>query len=85
MIRPGYTVLDTPNFTTSSTKRLYSQNVVSLGAIKITPNENIRSAKPEKRNCFFGDEYQLKAHQNYSQVEAVSKLVIFFSNLIMII
>ena len=48
------------------------QNVVSLGATKVTPNANIVSIKPEKRNCFFDDEYPLsyplKAHKKYSQV-----------------
>ena len=49
------------------------QNVVSLGATKVTPNENIESINPEKRQCFFDYEhppnYPLKAHQKYSQVE----------------
>merc|ERR1719188_1845760 len=43
-------------------------NVVSLGATKVTPNENIRSTDPRKRNCYFNDEKELKAHANYSQV-----------------
>ena len=62
------------------------QNVVSLGATKVTPNDNIVSIKPEKRNCFFENEYPsnypLKAHQKYSQVCFTScaevKEVIFF-------
>ena len=47
--------------------------MVSLGATKVTPNENIESINPEKRQCFFDYEhppnYPLKAHQKYSQVE----------------
>ena len=48
------------------------QNVVSLKATKVTPDPNIESITPEKRNCFFDYEspsqYQLKAHQRYSYV-----------------
>ena len=47
------------------------QNVVSLGATKVTPNENIRSTDPRKRNCYFNDEKELKAHAKYSQVSGV--------------
>lgn len=43
-------------------------NVVSLGATKVTPNENIRSTDAKKRNCYFSDEKILKAHSKYSQV-----------------
>ena len=57
-----------------SSEAMYFQNVVSLGATKVTPNENIRSAIPIKRNCYFGDEYHLTAHQNYSQVRPFSEI-----------
>ena len=57
-----------------SSEAIYFQNVVSLGATKVTPNENIRSAIPVKRNCYFGDEYHLTAHQNYSQVRPFSEI-----------
>ena len=73
MIRPGYTVLGTKRLKWTPQKLCF-QNVVSLGATKVTPNENIRSAEPVKRNCYFGDEYHLTAHQNYSQVRAFSEI-----------
>ena len=48
------------------------QNLVSLGATKITPNDNIRPSPPEKRRCYFNDhherEHELEAHETYSQV-----------------
>ena len=44
------------------------QNVVSLEAIKITPNPNIESISPENRNCYFDYEYPLKSQQKYSYV-----------------
>ena len=44
------------------------QNVVSLEAIKITPNPNIESISPENRNCYFDYEYPLKSQQRYSYV-----------------
>ena len=44
------------------------ENLVSLGATKITPNENIRSTEPEARGCFFPEEKKLVAHAKYSRV-----------------
>ena len=48
------------------------QNKVSLGAVKVTPDPNINTMDPIKRNCLFHNEHPpnhpLQAHQNYSQV-----------------
>ena len=44
------------------------QNVVSLGATKVSADPEIRSSDPRKRNCYFADEKPLKAHEKYSQV-----------------
>ena len=45
---------------------------VGIGALKITPDPNIKSVDPLKRNCYFSDEYPpnqpLRAHQKYSQL-----------------
>ena len=50
----------------------FLQNVVNLGAVKVTSNPNIEYIDPEKRNCYFDHEhppnYPLTAHQKYSQV-----------------
>jgi hypothetical protein len=43
--------------------------MVSIGATKVTPKDNILSADPEKRNCYFDHEKPLKAHKKYSQVK----------------
>lgn len=34
----------------------------------MTPNVNIQSTEPKRRNCYFNDEKPLKAHNSYSQV-----------------
>lgn len=79
MIRPGHAVFHTKNVQLIFIKNCHhSQNVVSLGATKVTPNENIRSTKPEKRNCYFGNEYQLKAHKSYSQVKVFGTWLLFW-------
>ena len=44
------------------------ENLVSLGATKITPNDNIRSTEPENRGCFYPEEKELVAHDKYSRV-----------------
>ena len=44
------------------------QNVVSLGATKVSADPEIRSSDPVKRSCYFDDEYALEAHEKYSQV-----------------
>ena len=46
------------------------QNVVSLEAIKITPNQNIDTISPGvgKRECYFDYEYPLKSQNKYSYV-----------------
>ena len=75
LIKAGQVVLIQVDVCYHSYIQLYLtlQNVVSLGATKVTPNENIESINPEKRQCFFDYEhppnYPLKAHQKYSQVE----------------
>merc|ERR1712079_306011 len=47
------------------------QNDIILGAMKVTPNQNIKPIDPLKRNCYFDYEYPpaspLKAHEKYSQ------------------
>ena len=74
LIRPGHTVrylkalihLHKTNLST------WKQNVVSLDATKLTPNSNIETIMPEKRNCYFSYEHplhhQLQAHRRYSHV-----------------
>ena len=73
MIRPGHTVLTIliPSYEVSY-EIVILQNVVSLGATKLTPHLNIESVAPEKRNCYFESEHppnnQLQAHHGYSYV-----------------
>ena len=51
---------------------LHAQNEVSLSAVKVTPDPDIKSLSPIKRNCYFDHEEPpnkpLKAYQKYSQV-----------------
>ena len=46
------------------------ENLVALGATKITPNDSIRSTEPKKRGCYFPEERQLVAHDNYTQASS---------------
>ena len=50
--------------------------MVSLEAIKMTPNPNIEMILPEKRNCYFDYEYPLQAHQQYSYVRQLKGIQI---------
>ena len=43
------------------------QTNIEVDAIKLESEGEIRKYKPERRNCYFPDEYKLKIHQNYSQ------------------
>ena len=51
------------------------QNSVSLSAVKVTPNPNIKSINPLKRKCFFDNEHPpnhpLQAYKKYSQVRQI--------------
>ena len=72
MIRPGHSVIIItdliPELIVVINPKHLIQNVVSLGATKVTPNKNIRSTEPRMRECYFSDEKILKAHSKYSQV-----------------
>ena len=50
----------------------FAQNDIILGAVKVTPNPNIKPIDPLRRNCYFDYEHPpccpLKAHEKYSQV-----------------
>ena len=54
---------------------MFIQNSVSLSAVKVTPNPNIKSIDPLKRKCFFDEEqplnHPLKAYKKYSQVRHI--------------
>ncbi len=43
-------------------------NLVSLEAVDVVADQNIKDIDLEHRKCYFHDEYQLKMHTNYSQV-----------------
>ena len=50
------------------------ENLVAMSAVKVTAEEDIKTWEPEKRTCYFGDEYELLSHVNYTQV--------YFTNLL---
>ena len=71
LIKPGSMVCKAEKNIKQLNKSLsLIQNEVSLSAVKVTPSHNIQSIPPHKRNCYFDNEYSLKAHQNYSQVKS---------------
>ena len=43
------------------------ENYVNVGAINLEAKKGIRKYEPERRNCYFPDEYNLQMHRNYSQ------------------
>ena len=47
------------------------ENNIKVDAIKLQSKAEIRKYQPERRKCYFPDEYELKIHQNYSQDNCV--------------
>ena len=43
------------------------ENLVAMTAVNTIADEAIRDVPPEKRNCYFQDEYKLDMYQLYSQ------------------
>ena len=43
------------------------ETFVTISAEEITTNENTRDISPQRRNCFFPDEHELKIFKNYTQ------------------
>ena len=48
----------------------YESNI-KVDAIMLQSHDEIRRYKPERRHCYFPDEYQLKTHRNYSQFNCI--------------
>ena len=44
---------------------------IKIGAIHLQGKEEIRKYSPEKRQCYFPDEFKLKIHRHYSQSNCV--------------
>ena len=47
------------------------ENHVAISGVHIDTNEEIRNISPEKRNCYFANEYPLKMHMRYSQSNCI--------------
>ena len=43
----------------------------SISATSLDASEGIKSIDPEKRNCYFEDEFPLKVHQNYTKANCL--------------
>ena len=58
---------------------MFSQNEVTMSAVKVTPDPNIESISPMKRNCLFEHEHPpnqpLVAYKKYSQVKHINVLI----------
>lgn len=50
-------------------------NLVAVDATSVVASEDIKSVDPKERNCYFGDEVELKAHLYYTQVR-IEKIII---------
>ena len=44
---------------------------IKIAAIHLEGKDEIRKYTPEKRNCYFPDEFELKVHQQYSQSNCI--------------
>ncbi len=49
-------------------------NLVAVDATSVVASEDIKSVDPKERNCYFGDEVELKAHLYYTQVRIEKKI-----------
>jgi hypothetical protein len=47
------------------------ENYVTLSAVRVEADTDIRSIKPSKRKCYFADETQLEMHNNYSRSNCI--------------
>ena len=54
------------------------ENIIKLDALRVDSDDEIRQYSPQKRNCYFFDEYKLEMHQNYTQANCVFECKIKF-------
>ena len=54
-------------------------NIVSMGATKVTADENIRDIKPLDRNCLFKDEMNMNVHNSYTQANCMLECQIAYA------
>ena len=47
------------------------ENEIKVSAIQVDTLDETRKYHPEKRNCYFPDEYELKVHRHYSRSSCV--------------
>ena len=55
------------------------ENSISINAFDVNSLDEIRRHTPEKRNCYFPDEYELDLHQKYSQPSCIFECEIKFA------
>ena len=48
-----------------------NENLIRIDAFKVSADNDIISIKPEDRDCFFPDEYDLKVHKNYTMSNCI--------------
>ena len=59
------------------------ENYVSISAINIKSDEAIRKIDPQKRFCYFHDEYALDLHKNYTQANCILECTINYGRRLM--
>jgi hypothetical protein len=79
------TVIDDKNkFPLTSVTSLIARpghvNHIEISAVKVESLEEIRQYSPEKRSCYFPDEYPLDMHQNYSQPNCLLECKVKFAS-----
>ena len=55
------------------------QNNVKVSAHRVESLEETRQYRPEQRNCYFPDEYELKVHQQYSRSNCILECKLEFA------
>ena len=55
------------------------ENIVSMGATKVSATRHIKKLDKEKRVCLFGDEIEMNVHKEYTQANCLLECAMEYS------
>ena len=55
------------------------ENIVSIGATKVSATRHIKKLDKEKRLCLFGDEIEMNVHKEYTQANCLLECAMEYS------
>ena len=55
------------------------ENIVSMGATKVSATRHIKKLDKDKRVCLFGDEFEMNVHQEYTQANCLLECAMEYS------